>query len=193
MPLDSHRFDTWLKEKLGRELAFRLLLWTIISTVSAVMTILKGSHPTIPFSRFMDTAWPLMLMLTRPVMCICGLALMFKDLEQLDPHKWGQATVVGKIGGVFRRLAGDGILWFIGLLIAGWVTMIIALLADDSRDEGSDAWKVGVALSGMVLIMIAFGVIVRRERPSPWVDVVSSAKVLVTIYVSSIVIYLSVF
>lgn len=117
MATDKTWFDDRLKGNLFLDTGFRVLVWAGI----VFLTLRHASaqidfSPIAVFENSFKGLLPVMVDVVRISFILCLLALILKDLEHVAPEKWGQGTLIGKVGGVVRRLAGDLSLWIIGAL-----------------------------------------------------------------------------
>lgn len=182
MSTDKTWFDDWLKGNLFLDVGFRVAVWSAI----AFLTFWHASEqaefsPVEVFERGFKGLLPVITDVVRASFVLCLLALVLKDLEHVAPAHWGQATPIGRIGGIVRRLAGDLSLWIVGALITLSASFSVLALHVYSTGSWSAEAASFVATMGLVMLLSlalfsTVSVWVRRD-----VSLVSShAKILKT-------------
>lgn len=170
MATDKTWFDDYLKHNLARDLAFRAVVWAVISGMTLHAISLQPSFSSF---EYLGRALSSLMQVITPVLVTASVlalfAMILKDLEHVAPATWGQGTVKGRIGGFVRRLAGDLTLWLLGALI----TLLIVILfgaAEASRLGADDKAVAGLLAMAVLPVMGAivvgvFNVWIRRARP----------------------------
>ena len=183
MPLDKNRFDTYLKDIPLRDLAFRGGAWAIVSALSAFYAIKRGVPPIENLNRLAESAGPVINSLGAVSIFMALLALAAKDLEAVNPKRFGQQTRVGLFGGFFRRVGGDFMLWTLGALVS---ILTAALVAFATVGVASNEIKavIGLFVYLAIFIFVVGGVtyFVRREEPSPALHLIKSPTLLLIGY-----------
>jgi hypothetical protein len=155
MATEETVFDKYLKENLWKDLLFRAVFWVAISALGFYNSP-AISNLVFRVANIMGTA----------AIFLGLVALMFKDLEQLSPQRWGRGSILGRVGGVFRRLAGDITLWTLGTLVS--TLFIVGLFGFRSTGSLSD-WALFTflyfLLAAMCSIVAVLNVYVRRIEP----------------------------
>lgn len=171
MATDTNRFDAYLKEHLYLDIVFRIGIWLIIA-------ISTGAYATrnVEFSGFdyfkkvAEVLLPLLNTFGSVAVGLVLIALFFKDAEYINPAKYGQATKAGRVGGFFRRLAGDISLWAIGAVISLITALSFAVLfalrsnVIKNGDLVAIAWMYAVFF-GFLAVMSVLNVFARRAEP----------------------------
>lgn len=189
MAVEKTEFDTWLKENLWRDLLFRTVIWVSVALLAAYFSFnVDVLSANAYFKSQTNNALRLANIIGVIAIFLGLVALLFKDLEAAKPAFWGQTRLIGKLGGVFRRLAGDLTLWALGVL----VSVLIAVTIYGVAAEGG-SWEEWALFSVTYLIVIfmclavAFlNVYVRRVEPFLANDV-NKPIVIGLIYVTVIV------
>lgn len=110
------------------------------------------------------------------------IALMLKDLESLADHRFGQHAVLGKVGGVIRRLAGDLTLWTLGLIVTILCVVAVAgYTATNNLKEGVILAVSYTLLLTMAFVVAVFNFLIRREEP-PFASVFKKTWVAIICY-----------
>jgi hypothetical protein len=167
MPVEVTRFDSFLKEKLYRDILFRIALWLSIAALTARVATEKISSLEY-FGRLVQTLMPVLTEVMWWTMFLSVPALVLKELEFVDPVRWRSDSPIAMSGGAVRRLAGDLSLWVIGAIVtlvsATAMVTSDALFDTSSRGAGFLAIVWVAALFGLVLMSIV-NVHVRRAEP----------------------------
>lgn len=122
--LEKNWFDDFLKEKLWRDVFFRILINALISGVTCYFVFSRFQGNGIEYiAAVSNSLVPAFNFVGSITLNIILIAMFFKELETLDPLQFGAVSSLGKFGGIFRRLAGDLSLWMLGAL----VTIIAAM------------------------------------------------------------------
>lgn len=184
MALDSNTFDDWLKDKPLRDLAFRGAIWVVLSCVAAYFAIKRGLTPIDFLSKSAESIAPLVGAIGVVAMVAAAIAMCLKDLEALAPAKYGQASKVGCIGGVARRIAGDLMLWTLGAFVALLCVSVVAIsLSPVSKPEWPAVKKMLFLLSVFVVGTTALTYLVRRKGPTPTISLLKQPRSLIIGYV----------
>lgn len=153
MATDKTWFDDWLKGNLFLDVGFRVLIWTAIVLVTFRHAAGQvGFSPIAIFENSFKGLLPVMVDVVRVSIILCLLALILKDLEHVAPEKWGQGTLIGRAGGVVRRLAGDLSLWTIGALVT--LMASVGILVFYIYRSGSWSAEVSSFTITMALVML---------------------------------------
>jgi hypothetical protein len=171
MATDKTAFDDYLKDRLHREILFRVLVWASVSGLTAYYASRTAQFTSIShLQRVADSLAPVVNAIGVIAIILSGIALVLKDLEHVSPDNWGQSAVAGRIGGVVRRLAGDLGLWVVGALVT--ILSAVTFVAIDASRSGEmtkgNAQAIFVMYFVFVLfaaIVSAFNVLVRRSQP----------------------------
>ena len=108
MATDTNLFDAYLKKHLHRDIIFRILIWLTIATSTGAYATRDTQFSGLDyFKKAADLLLPLLNTFGSIAVFLVLIALFFKDAEHVHPARYGQDTKAGRIGGVFRRLAGD--------------------------------------------------------------------------------------
>lgn len=168
MALDSNTFDDWLKDKPQRDLAFRGAIWIVLSCVTAYFAIKRGLTPIDYLTKTAESSTPLVNTIGLVALVAAAVAMCLKDLEALDPAKYGQASKIGRIGGFARRIGGDLMLWTLGAFIALLSVSVVAVgLSPVSKTEWPAVKEMLFLLSFLVGCTAALTYLVRRKGPTP--------------------------
>lgn len=183
MPLDNNRFDTYLKAIPLRDLIFRGFAWALISAFSSFYAIKRGVPPIENLTHLAESMGPFFNSLSAASIFMALVALAAKDLEAVNPVSFGQKTRVGLIGGFFRRIGGDFMLWTLAAVVS---ILTAALVAFATVGIVPNEHKVVASLFKHLSILIVFvGVItyfVRREQPTIALRFTKSPTVLLIGY-----------
>jgi len=154
MTTDKTWFDERLKGNLYLDITLRIAIWLVIAILTITYASVEiGISPLAPMQRGFNSLLPVAANVTRVALILCFLSLLLKDLEHVSPASWGQETVVGKIGGVFRRLAGDLSLWIIGAMVTLFASLIyFALYAYSSNQWTPDVSRFSITV-GMIMVV----------------------------------------
>ena len=184
MALDSNTFDDWLKDKPLRDLAFRGAIWVVLSCVAAFFAIKRGLTPVDYLSRTAESSAPLVNAIGLVALVAAAIAMCLKDLEALAPEKYGQASRVGRIGGLARRIGGDLMLWTLGAFIALLSVSVVAVgLSPVSEAEWPAVKAMLFLLSFLVGGTTALTYLVRRKGPTPTTLLLTQPRSLIIGYV----------
>ena len=171
MATDKTAFDDYLKDRLHRDIIFRVLVWVSVAGLathyaSRSVEFTSVSH----LQRVADSLAPMVNALGVTAITLSGIALVLKDLENVSPAYWGQSSLLGRIGGLIRRLAGDLSLWVVGALVT--ILSAVAFVAFDAYRVGQLTTKNFSAIFMMFFVFLLFAVIisimnvlVRRSAP----------------------------
>lgn len=167
MPVEVTRFDSFLKERLYRDILFRVVVWLAIAALTARVATQKLSSVEY-LARLTTSLMPVLGNVMWATLMLSVPALVLKELEFVRPHQWRDDSLPVMVGGAIRRLAGDLSLWVLGAIVT--LLSAIAFLTTDALNERvGDAvgflaivWVAG--LLGMVL-MSAVNIYVRRAEP----------------------------
>lgn len=157
MTTDKTWFDERLKENLYLDIGLRSAIWLLI----AFLTITYASNemdfsPIAPLQRGFNSLLPVAGNVAGVALILCFLAVLLKDLEYVAPDSWGQETFIGKIGGVFRKMAGDLSLWIIGAMVTVLASLIYFSAFVYSQNQWSSDFSQFSITIGFILI-IAIG------------------------------------
>jgi hypothetical protein len=157
MTTDKTWFDERLKENLYLDIVLRSAIWLLI----AFLTITYASNeldfsPITPLQKGFNNLLPVAGNVARVALILCFLAVLLKDLEYVAPDSWGQETSIGKIGGVFRKMAGDLSLWIIGAMVTVLASLIYLSAFVYSQNQWSSDFSEFSITIGFILI-IAIG------------------------------------
>ena len=184
MALDSTIFDDWLKDKPLRDLAFRGAIWVAFSCVAAFFALKRGLTPIDYLSKTAESSAPLVNAIGVVALVAAAVAMCLKDLEALEPAKYGQASKVGRIGGLARRVAGDLMLWTLGAFIALLSVSVVAVwLSPVSEPEWPAVKAMLFLLSFLVSGTTALTYLVRRKGPTPTILLLTQPRRLIIGYV----------
>lgn len=168
MAVETTVFDTWLKANLWRDLLFRTAIWVSVALLAAYFAFNVDVLSANAYFKSQTNNAVRLVNIIGVIAIFLGLvALLFKDLEAVKPTFWGQTRCMGKLGGVFRRLAGDLTLWALGILVSGLIAVTICGVAAKGA-----SWKDWAIFSVTYLIVICMclaiaflNVYVRRAEP----------------------------
>ncbi|WP_426339718.1 hypothetical protein ACN9MZ_26055 [Pseudoduganella sp. S-14] len=166
MATEKTVFDDWLKENLWRDLVFRATFWFVIASIGAYYSLTIDSQSTNEYLKRQSNSVFRTANIIGTVSILLGIvAMMFKDMEPLS-NIWARDSRLGRIGGVFRRLAGDMTLWTLGALVS--TLFVIGLVGFRSAGTLTE-WAL---FTFLYLILVAMGfmaallnVHVRRAEP----------------------------
>ena len=183
MPLDSNKFDTWLKDKPLRDLVFRAFIWSVLSCIAIAYAIKRGLTPVAYVERLAESIGPLVNSVGLFALAVGLAALCFKDLEFLDPTRYGQDSTLGKFGGVVRRVGGDLMLWMLGAFISLLSATVVAIVL--TGVSSSEVPQVSSLV--YLLLFVCCGVTVltyfiRRASPSPAIEMLKKPLILFSAY-----------
>lgn len=167
MAVEKTDFDDWLKQDLKRDLFFRAGCWLAIALLATYLSVRVDARTINDYLSSQTNAVFRTANIVGTISILMGfLALMFKDMEALDPQDWGLGTRRGWYGGMVRRLAGDMILWTLGALVS---VMLVAAIAGANSASTYKDWAVfSIFYLVLVLMVVAMGllnVFVRRAEP----------------------------
>ncbi len=170
MATETSRFDTWLKEKLLRDVLFRCISGALIPIVAISHAMPTGSRELLAYViRMVDSVMYLLDTVGFFALFVAVVSLILKDFEALFSTGWGQETSLGGAGGVIRRLGGDMTNWLIGAVMSMLIAVLVALFI------GSNPIEVVAVLSGFLfmlcfwlVVLAGLSVLVRRQGPTPW-------------------------
>lgn len=171
MSTDANIFDSWLKKRLYRDLLFRAVLWASISAIALWYALKNSEIDSLGFlERVTTTLMPVINVVGTATLFLAVFAMLLKDLEYLQPDRFGQETLIGRWGGAIRRTSGDLTLWVLGGLvsIAGAFTFAVASSLLNGRFRETETLAVlssATFLLGMMAIMAILSVLVRRKEP----------------------------
>jgi hypothetical protein len=115
MSTEKNRFDDYLKEKLWRDIIFRMLVLFFITGITLSFATRTAGFSSLAYlEKTAKTIGPVLNTVGLGALFLAACALLFKDLEHQDDN-WSQSTKRGKIGTVVRRLASDLMLWMLGI------------------------------------------------------------------------------
>lgn len=171
MATDKTAFDDYLKDRLHRDILFRVLVWASVAGLATYYASRSADVTSVShLQRVADSLTPMVNDIGVSAIILSGIAMVLKDLENVSPAYWGQSTIAGRIGGLVRRLAGDLGLWVIGALIT--ILSAVAFVAIDAYRVGQMTAKNFWAIFMMFLVFVLFAavvsfmnVLVRRSAP----------------------------
>lgn len=130
--MDVNNLDTYLKEKLHRDLIFRSIIWITISLIVISASVHFHGMPAIDFFvRVSDSQYDVVNSFGIIALNFSILALLLKDLEQITINIKTKRSTSGIIGGFVRRVAGDTTLWLLGMLQALLAAFLTAVIFTD--------------------------------------------------------------
>lgn len=154
MTTDKTWFDESLKANLYLDIGLRTAIWLLIAFLTiSYASIEIDFSPFVPLQRGLSTLMPVAGNVARVAMFLCFAALLLKDLEYVSPNTWGQDTVLGKIGGVVRRFAGDLSLWLIGAMVTLLASLIYFAVVAYSCNQWSPEVSRFTIIIGLVLVI----------------------------------------
>ena len=170
MATDKTAFDDYLKKQLHRDILFRTLVWASVAGLTTYYASRSTTFTSIDnLKRVLDSLAPVVNAVGFTAIILSCVALLLKDLEHVSPQHWGQTALVGRIGGVVRRLAGDLGLWVVGALVT--ILSALAFVAIDVSRAGEVKENIA-ALFMMSFVFVLFAisvsalnVFVRRPQP----------------------------
>lgn len=167
MAVDKTKFDDWLKEDLKRDLFFRGGCWIAVALLATYFSVQVDARSINDYLSSQTNAVFRTANIVGTISILMGLlALMFKDMEELDPSTWGRETCRGWYGGMVRRLAGDMTLWTLGALVS---VMLVAGIAGANSASTIADWALFSIfysiLLGMVVVVGVLNILVRRAEP----------------------------
>ncbi|MCG2584169.1 hypothetical protein [Massilia sp. TS11] len=167
MATEKTVFDDWLKDNLWRDLLFRAAFWVVIASLGAYYSLAIDAQSANDYlKRQSNSVFRLANIIGTTAIFLGLVAMMFKDLEQLSPKLWGRASTLGKVGGVFRRLAGDMTLWTLGALVSTlFVVGIVGFRSTGSWGGWALFTFLYLLLAAMCFIVAMLNVYVRRAEP----------------------------
>lgn len=171
MATDKTAFDDYLKEKLHRDILFRVVVWAAVAGLATSYASRSAQFSSIShLRRVADSLAPLVNTIGVIAIMLAVVALVLKDLENVSPTCWDQSSKAGRWGGVFRRLAGDLTLWVVGALVT--ILSAVAFVAFDAYCAGQMTAENFRAIFMMFFVFILFAavisvlnVLVRRSGP----------------------------
>lgn len=171
MATDKTNFDDFLKEKLCRDIAFRVIIWSVINITAAYYASERADFDLFDyFQSSFATIESLVNSVGVVAVILVFPALMLKDLEHVKPCKWGYGTRASWWGGFIRRLAGDLILWVVGAFVTLFVLTVWVNLAEwkqsdvGARDVCVFAYFYTL-LFAFIVVLSGANVFVRRKEP----------------------------
>lgn len=171
MTTDKNQFDTYLKQALHRDIAFRIAVWAVIAVVAAILSSSREGYDAIAF--FNATARELGPMISKVGVAALVLSLpacVLKDLEHVSPEIWGQQSGASWWGGAIRRTAGDLTLWLLNSFVAFFFAMIgatfFAIFSESiSLREGVAMFISYIVVALFIFVVSVVNIYVRREAP----------------------------
>jgi len=172
MATDSNWFDDWLKHRLYRDILFRIVVWSLIASITVYFASSDVEFSGVAYlERAARSLLPVLNLVGSGAIMLSLVAMMFKDAEHVGSSSWGKNSTLGRFGGVTRRLAGDLTLWVVGSLTALLCAVTVALF--QAVHLGAITSKNAIAIATMYLMFSVFLVItailnvfVRRAEPS---------------------------
>lgn len=171
MATDKNKFDDHLKEKLYRDIIFRIIVWGAIAAATTFFASKSSAFNLIEyFNDYAKKVAPLINAIGTTALILAMPALVLKDLEHVSPSRWGYNSKASSWGGFIRRLAGDLTLWVIG----AFTSFFFALVGSTVQAvlTGSMTIKNGISLITLYFMIAIFMVIlaitnimVRRSQP----------------------------
>lgn len=168
MAAEITKFDTWLKDKLYRDLLFRIFVWICIVFANAYYALGVDRLSLERYFKAASTSMERPLNSLGTISIILGVvALMLKDLEFVSKETWGQESTLGKWGGVVRRLAGDLTLWTAGAFFSFFALAGYAGFTSASNWRESAIFSLVWSLLSLVTLgVFTLNVFVRRKEPT---------------------------
>lgn len=168
-PMDKNDFDDWLKEKLHRDIIFRMVVWSVLSLSAGYFAINGTGNSSLVFlKRMSDSTSPLINTFGLAALLLCILALALKDVEATSANPATVRAMKGKLGGFVRRGAGDLSLWALGAINTMICAVVLVFMLEPLTASDKTA-GIGLAffLSVMFFFLAVGNVLVRRHGPSP--------------------------
>lgn len=170
MATEKNCFDDHLKDKLWRDIVFRMIvLLTITGSTLYFATRATGFSALAYLEKTGETIGPVLNSVGQFSLFLAIIALMFKDLEHQSSN-WSQQTKIGRLGAFIRRLASDLMLWMFGIF--GTLLCITSLATADIWRRTEITVFNGLQL-GYIYSFLALGVVVTAamniliRRPAP--------------------------
>ena len=159
MATDRTAFDDYLKDRLHRDILFRVLVWASVAGLATYYASRSAEFTSVShLQRVADSLTPMVNAIGVSAIILSGIAMVLKDLENISPAYWGQSTVAGRIGGLIRRLAGDLGLWVVGALVT--ILSAVAFVAIDAYRVDQMTTKNFWAILTMFFVFVMFAAIV---------------------------------
>lgn len=128
MSTEKNRFDDYLKEKLWRDIIFRMLVLFFITGITLSFATRTAGFSSLAYlEKTAKTIGPVLNTVGLGALFLAGCAMLFKDLEHQNDN-WLQSTKRGKIGAVVRRIASDLMLWMLGIFGSMLCITVIATI-----------------------------------------------------------------
>ncbi|MGW8394491.1 hypothetical protein [Pseudoduganella sp. HUAS MS19] len=166
MATEKTVFDDWLKENLWRDLVFRATFWFAIASIGAYYSLAIDSQTANEYLKRQSNSVFRTANIVGTISILLGIvAMMFKDMEPLS-NRWTRDSKLGRIGGVFRRLAGDMTLWTLGALVSTlFVIGLVGFRSTGSLAEWALFTFLYLILVAMCFMAALLNVHVRRAEP----------------------------
>lgn len=165
--LDKNWFDDLLKEKLWKDVLFRIFISALISSVTCYFVFSRFQGNSIDYIEAVSNSLvPAFNLVGSIALNLILIAMLFKELETLDSSRFGSVSSVGKFGSVFRRLASDLSVWMLSALVTLIAAMTTAIFLHGYSKLSVpelDVLFVIYGLFGMFLLLAsALSIAVRR-------------------------------
>ncbi len=196
MATEKNCFDDYLKEKLWRDIVFRMLVLIAITGATLLFAARTMGFSALAYlEKTGQTVGPVLNTVGLGALFLAACALMFKDLEHQSPN-WSQETKLGKAGAFIRRLASDLMLWMLGIF-GTLLGITILATVDVWQKKGISiieslqlSYIYGVFVIG-ILVTACFNVLIRRPDPplanfEPWASLVNSPFRTIIFYLGGI-------
>ncbi|MCL2656177.1 MAG: hypothetical protein FWD62_01945 [Betaproteobacteria bacterium] len=190
MATEDNKFDTYLKEKLYRDLIFRAAVSIAISAIASYYAIHVEGINALEFMKGATTRimWMLNSLGVFSIF-LAVVALTFKDLESSDGKIWGQNTKKGCFGAGVRRLAGDLTTWVFGTIFAiVTVTFVAVFWGDGLLEKALLISFLGLALFPWAVVMGFINILVRQKEGALLSRKLKKSYQLILIYSAVLVI-----
>jgi hypothetical protein len=167
MPVEVTRFDSFLKEKLYRDILFRAAVWLAIAALTARVATARLSSVEY-LAKLSASLMPVLVQIMWATLILSIPALILKELEFVSPERWQEDSPAVMLGGAVRRLAGDLSLWVLGAIVT--LLGATAFLTSDvlfERTPGAVGFLAVVWVAGLfgMALMSAVNIYVRRAEP----------------------------
>lgn len=200
MSAEKNIIDEWIKKDIKRDVAYRMMLWTVFSIIAYRFATFQEDFSPIKYWEkifkldvsILDALLPINLILA-------AASLLFKDMEAIWEKTWSQEKRLGKLGAFLRKINSDLILWLGGLLhtllIITMIFIAHALFVDGLPDSTSikNTLKLLTILTFMDCFNMYLFIITRKEGVSIFIELFQGKRKLFLFYIVMLIVIIACF
>lgn len=200
MSVENNIIDEWIKKDIKRDVAYRMMLWTVFAIIAYVFATLQEDFSPIKYWGKLFKLDMSILDILLPInLTLAGISLLFKDMEAMWERTWSQKKRLGKLGALLRKINTDLILWLGGLLHTLLIITVIFIanaLANEGWPDNRTTANVLITIATLTFMdcfnMYLF-ILTKKEGVSIFIEVVQGKRKLLLFYILMLIIIIACF